>query len=1002
MAMAKAEDLLDRLRDLSCKMQEHWEPEVFFSELLSMYGTAKDSIKRALNNESGYNVASKVVDETMARPDLGIEQCAYFRFLKDDADVAPALDKLRELEEVSGPKHKFQFLICAGPTTLVMFDMIEHDNIMLGYKDLPSFYSFMLPLLEGRRSRRVSTKNADRKAYLKLMRLLDTLAEHNHIADDNMQQFNSFMVRIVFCFFAEDTGMFELHEEHAFSSAFSKLVHADGSNAKKFFEDLFTVLNTKETERDQLKHVVADELLCFPYVNGGLFGDNGFIPEFDMVTRNQFVDCGDLSWSEISPAVFGAMFQSAMHPEVRRNMGAHYTSEDNILRVIKPLFLDKLYAEFEELKKKAEPLKLGESKVEVLKLEEGKVESLKLEESKAEAFKLEESKADSLKHEEGKAEALKIEEVTVEHASTALRKHDEMRAMFYEFLERIGKLKFLDPACGCGNFLIIAYKELRILESKVLEYINAGVVTDSFISIDQFYGIEIEEWPVEIAHLSMCLMQQLMNLQVNARIGSNISSIPLKTSATIVCANALTTDWNEVLPAQECSYILGNPPFSGFKYATKEQKEWVRAVFPPQCKLGMSDIVTAWFVKASDYMMRNKSIQSAFVATSSICQGEQVATLWSQLLAKGIHIVFAHTSLRWSKAAAGKAEVFCVIVGFSYEKSESPKLIHYDRRTKESSVEVCKQISPYLTDCISPVIITRRSSALSTDLELEYGNMPNDGGNLLLSFEEGEELQAKHPELSPYLKRFIGSKELINSEWRYCLWLKEADRADWSTIREIKRRVETCGAWRAKQVHTGGAYKVKDSPWRFGHVAPNANPDRALVLPRISSELRTYIPLDFVDAKSIVGDSAFLLPNALIYEFGVLSSRMHNVWTKFTCGRYGRVLRYSRDMSFNTFVWPEASAAQHDDIEKLANDALRLRDKYKSDMTLGQMYSPETMPEDIKLAHERLDAAVERAYRPEPFKDDEERLAFLLELYSRALEHEQQKKPKSRSSKGAK
>ena len=513
MAKSSSKDLSILIRDLSESMQKHWEPDVFFAELMRMYGTANNSIEMALKNEKGFNVAAKGQELTMAREDLAITNRAYFRFVRNDEDVASALEDVRNLKEVTGPKYKFQFLICAGPTSLAMFDTVEHDSIMIAYKDLPRFYSFLMPLLDGRRAKITSTIEADRKACLKLTRLLDTLAEHNNISDENMQQLNSFMVRILFCFFAEDTGVFGMGDDNVFSNAFNKLVDREGSNAKQFFEDIFTVFNTKEHEREHLENKVANEILEFPYVNGGLFAEPGFIPEFDVVTRNQFTDCGKLSWSEISPAVFGAMFQGAMNKEERRNMGAHYTSEENILKLIKPLFLDDLYAEFEELKKKAEPLKLGAA--------------------------------------------------TAKRADSSRRKNFAVRKMFYDFLERIGELKFLDPACGCGNFLLVTYKELRTLENAVLDYINEGAFTVSFIDINQFYGIEIEDWPVEIAHVSMWLMQHLMNQQANARFGSNLSSIPLKSSATIVRANALTTDWNDILPASECSYILGNPPFGG-------------------------------------------------------------------------------------------------------------------------------------------------------------------------------------------------------------------------------------------------------------------------------------------------------------------------------------------------------------------------------------------------------------------------------------------------------
>ena len=942
MAKVSSKDLSILINDLSQKMQTKWEPDVFFSELMRMYGTANDSIKMALKNEPGYNVACKDVNESMARPDLAISLRAYFRFLKDDADVVHAMDDVRALKEVTGPKHKFQYLICCGPETISMFDAIEHDNIVIGYKDLPGFYSFMLPMLEGRRTKIVSSKEADRKACLKLTRLLDTLAQHNNISDENMQQLNSFMVRILFCFFAEDTGVFSMGDDNVFSNAFNKLVDREGSNAKQFFEDIFTVFNTKEHEREHLENKVANEILEFPYVNGGLFAEPGFIPEFDVVTRNQFTDCGKLSWSEISPAVFGAMFQGAMNKEERRNMGAHYTSEENILKLIKPLFLDDLYAEFEELKKKAEPLKLGAA--------------------------------------------------TAKRADSSRRKNFAVRKMFYDFLEEVGKLKFLDPACGCGNFLLVTYKELRTLENEVFDYINEGAFIESFININQFYGIDMDDWAVEIAHVSMWLMQHLMNQQANARFSSNISSIPLKSSATIVKANSLTINWNDILPALECSYIFGNPPYGGTATTSKEQKEWLRAVYPSNYKLGNADYVTGWFVKASDYMLKNKSICTAFVATNSICQGEQVNTLWGLMLNKGIYINFAYTSIPWSNEAAGNARVKFVIVGFSYKHKSSPVLYIVDAKTNKKTSVQCSCISPYLTNCVRPTIVQRRKSCFNNDLNLVRGNQPTDGGNLIFSFQEGKEMLNERPEIRPFMKRFIGGNEVVNSEFRYCLWLKEEDKDIWSSIPEIMAHVNDCESWRKAQVKTGDAYKLRDVPWRFREQIQSKY---KIVIPVLSSEKRLYTPIALFDDHYIVSNLAYLLPEATYYDFGILTSHMHMVWNSFTGGRFKTDIRYSRDMTFNTFVWPEVSDEQRDEIDKLAKEILMTRVDFEKQFSLGEMYNPENMPDELKDVHARLDAAVERAYREEHFKDDEERLSFLLDLYSKAIAAEEKEQLKA-------
>ena len=957
--MAKEQELSVQVYDLVQSMKKHWEPITFFKTLLKIYGTADRSVEQAVLNDRAVNVACEVVDDTMQCPDFAIKQRAYFRFLKHDEDVAPAIGKVKQLKEVQSEKNRLQFIICCSANCLGLYDLVLNDSLSIDLDDLPDNYAFLLPIKEGRRDKIVSTQEADKKACLKLTRLLDTLAKHNNIEPQNMQKLNSFIRRILFCFFAEDTDIFSAAIDNMFTNAFDKLVNKHGTNAKKFFEDLFVILNTKEEDREQYKHKIAAEIMQFPYVNGGLFKDQGFIPDFDLATRNQLLDCGRLAWHEISPAIFGAMFQGVMKKEERRSLGAHYTSEENILKIVKPLFLDRLYEEFEQLKKDTAPL-----------LE--KIKSIP-----------------ELKKKRTSYAGITISGYFDYWSNEAIQLETQRRQVFKDFLARIGRMKFLDPACGCGNFLLISYKELRKLENEVLSYINEGDFTDSYISINQFYGIEIEDWPAEIAHVSMWLMQHLMNQEANQRFGSNIQSIPLKTSATIVTTNALTTDWNSILPAKECSYILGNPPFGGTTFTTPEQKKWLQDVYPPKYKLGLADFVTAWFVKASDYMLGNKNIEAGFVATNSICQGEQVNTLWGLLLDKGIKINFAYTSFPWTNDAVGKAGVTCIIIGFSYKEREKPILITYSPKDKTTFKITCLHISPYLKNTSKPVIIERQNKALSAPLNLVFGNKAVDDGNLIFEYSEGQKFLQQYPEAKPFIKRFIGSSELMNSEFRYCLWLTEDKQNEWSKILGIVDRVKKCEEWRSSQTKTGDAYKLRDKPWSF---RSQFNPETALVIPAVTSENRSYIPMDFIKSDTILNNAAFMLPNATNYDFAILTSRMHMCWMRLTSGRLESRYRYSRDMTFNTFIWPDASESQKEEITNLAKDIRRIRAKLKgTSISLGDMYHPDKMPEDLKVAHNNLDLAVEKAYRDEPFKDDDERLAFLLDLYSDALAKKESK-----------
>ena len=749
--MAKEKEISTLVYDLTQEMRSNWESVTFFKKLLKIYGTADRSVEQAVLNDRSVNIASEVVEDNMERPDLAIRQRAYFRFLKNDEDVASSVEIVKKLKEVQNPKNKLQFIICCSHNLLYLYDLVLNDGLSIDLDDLPDNYAFLLPIKEGRKEKIISSQEADKKACLKLTRLLDTLAKYNNIEPTNMSKLNSFIRRILFCFFAEDTGIFKSSTDNMFTNAFDKLVDKHATNSIDFFEKLFLILNTKPEDRGQYKHKFPVEIMAFPYVNGGLFSDHGFIPEFNLATRNQLIDCGRLSWKEISPAIFGAMFQGAMKKDERRTLGAHYTSEENILKIVKPLFLDKLYAEFEQLKTDTAGLKKQIEKIPLLKNKR-------------------KNKID------GYPDDLSMEAIELDK---------KRKQIFKDFLARIGKMKFLDPACGCGNFLLISYKKLRELENEVLEYINEGAFSDSYININQFYGIEIEDWPAEIAYVSMWLMQHLMNQQTNARFGTNVESIPLKSSATIVTTNALTTDWNTILPAEECSYILGNPPFNGGLNLTDSQKKWLTNCYPHNYKIDRIDYVSAWYIKAADYMRLNKDIKTAFVSTNSICQGVQVPILWNLLLDKGIIINFAYTSFKWKNDAADKAGVTCIIVCFSYIDENDKFIVFTNEKEQKNSKIKCQCISPYLTNCKESIVVQKHDSPLSTQIQFTVGNLPADNGYLIFEYTEGLNFLHNYPEAAQFMRKFIGSNELMKSEFRYCLWLNENDKNKWSNISGI-------------------------------------------------------------------------------------------------------------------------------------------------------------------------------------------------------------------------
>lgn len=927
----KEASLINDVAQLCTDMQKSFDPNEFFKRLMKIYGTANSSIERCLDENANFNVAKKEQIPGTLRPDLAIPRRVYVRFLERDEDVREAVDAIKESSEFKNSKAKLEFIICASQHLMSVYDAVADDTDSFDLSELPSHFSTLLPLTGSyERAFGDEGKDADVRACKKITRLLDDLIACNKLdpgKDGSLHEIHDFIRRVLFCLFAEDTGIFE---QDQFSKACSKLIDKQGTNAKQFFLDLFEALDTPPQQRSLMGRPLSKEILDFPYVNGGLFKDAVYVPSFNLATRNQLLDCGRLKWHEISPAIFGAMFQSALDPKLRRELGAHYTSEENILKIVNPLFMDNLNAEFDE--------------------------------------------------------------ICAKPAQTT-KDLKKLRDDLFDFQTKLSSLKFLDPACGCGNFLIIAYRELRRLENRVIEKLfEYGFYSDEFLNIadvikvriDQFYGIEIEDWPSEIAHLSMWLMQHMMNKETAKKFGRAVPSIPLKSSATIVCANALTADWNEVLKAPECSYILGNPPFGGTTNTTSEQKEWLRLVYPPKTKIGRVDYVSAWFVKSSDYMAGNKNIEAGLVATNSICQGAQVELLWDLLLKRGIKINFAYPTFTWKNAAGKSAAVMCVIVGFSYVNHVDKYLL----TMRDGVVNKTKvmALSPYLLPVNLKNVVKSRSNSINASKNLQFGNMPVDGGNLILDKNERDKIIEQYPEAKKFIKFFVGSDEIINGKFRYCLWLKEEDRGEWEKIPPIVKHVEACRKFRESSVKTGDAYKYRGKPWSFRE---QKNPKSTVVIPRVSSERRFYVPMNFVDERTIVNDSCFMLPDTTAYEFGILVSRMHMCWMRLTSGRLKSDYRYARDLTYNTFVWPEVTEEQSKAIGLQTWELLKMRAQKMNNMSLAELYNPETMPDDLKEAHAKLDEAVERLYRDKPFESDEERTMFMLSLYEKAVADEE-------------
>lgn len=713
-----------------------------------------------------------------------------------------------------------------------------------------------------------------------------------------------YLVRLLFCLFADDTAIFERRQ---FQDLIEQRTAADGQDLAQWLGHLFEVLNTPV---DQRLKTLDEQLASFPYVNGSLFAEHLHTAAFDRHMRELLIECCALDWSRISPAIFGALFQSVMDPQQRRHLGAHYTTEKNILKLIGPLFLDELLAEFNRIK--------------------------------------------------------------------------NQRKRLDEFHQRLADLKFLDPACGCGNFLVIAYRELRRLELDILRALHQDpsqlldVHSEIRCNVDQFYGIELEEFPAQIAQTALWLMDHQMNLQVSEEFGQYFSRLPLTTSATIVHANALQRDWREIVPPRELSYILGNPPFGGKQHHSEEQKADMALVFADVKGAGVLDLVAAWYRKAAGYMAENTAIKTAFVSTSSITQGEQVGILWPDLLKRGVKIHFAHRTFQWSSEASGKAAVHCVIIGFALMDCSNKLIFDYENPKSEAHEIKAKNINAYLVDAPDVVLQNRKTPISPRVPEINFGNMPNDGGFFLLTDDEKKDFLKIEPKAARFLLPFYSAKEFINNEKRWCLWLVGITPMELRTLPEIEKRVASI-----KKIRESSTRKTTKElaafPTLFGEIRQPKS--RYILIIRHSSENRNYIPFGFLTEDDIVADSCLAVPNATLYDLGVLSSTMHMAWVRAVCGRLESRYRYSAGIVYNNFPWPHnPPAKQKRTIEAAAQAILEARAKYP-ESSLADLYDPLTMPPELVKAHRKLDAVVDSAYARRKFSGDSDRLAFLFELY---------------------
>lgn len=734
-----------------------------------------------------------------------------------------------------------------------------------------------------------------------------------------------YLVRLLFCLFADDTNIFEkgILQDYLYLKT-----NEDGSDLARAIAELFQILNTAPENR--FKNL-DESLAAFPYVNGKLFEENLPLASFDSEMRKILLDSCLLDWGKISPAIFGSLFQSVMDEKARRNLGAHYTSEKNILKLIKPLFLDGLWAEFEKAKSNTSSLK--------------------------------------------------------------------------KFHDKISKLRFLDPACGCGNFLIIAYRELRLLEIEIIKILlkesikSQQAITDISIyvqiDVDKFYGIEYEEFPAQIAQVAMWLIDHQMNQLVSLTFGDYYARLPLRKSATIKNGNALQIDWQTLIDPMPWEkeqiryhYILGNPPFIGTAYQNEAQKGDIEKVFTGVNSFGMLDYVTAWYIKAAQYIQVANIIDEgnlpntkvAFVSTNSISQGEQVGILWNELFNKyHCKIHFAHRTFKWNNEAKGNAAVHVVIIGFSNFDISEKLIYEYEDIRADAHEVIVKNINPYLVGA-SDNFLKSISNPICNVPKMQSGSAARDGGFLILTNDEKIELVRHSPKAEKYFNRFISGDDFINNITRWCIWLKDANTSDFRDIKEFQERFKEVKLFREKSTRSG-TKKMSGLPYLF---AEERQPNHDfLVIPKVSSENRKYIPIAYLKKDFIVSDKTFVVPDTTSYHFGVLTSLIHMTWMKNVCGRLKSDFSYSNTIVYNNFPWPEnPSAKQKEAVEKAAQQVLDVRLQFPNN-SLADLYDPNTMPPALVKAHQQLDKAVDLCYRPQPFINETKRIEFLFELYDK-------------------
>lgn len=916
--------------------RESYNKDVIF-ELLAAYGRSASAITKL--RSGALNLATDKDNDVLQR---GV---VYFKHV-NNGNLLSIVDSLDQDPLVV--RYNPRYLIATDYDQLVAKDTKKDTTLDIKLRDIDRNVDFFYGWTGDEVTSEKTEAVADRRAADKMKDLYAEIEKVNHakLADPKStfrHDLNVFFSRLLFCFFAEDTKVFSKTEKTIFTSSIKDFTQTDGSDLDKFLDTLFQALDTED------KSEFTSPYSRFPYVNGTIFDTkkhNIAIPKFNAQARKLILDCGNQNWAQINPDIFGSMFQSIVDEDHRSNHGMHYTSVPNIMKTIEPLFLDEIREEFDKY-------------------------------------------------------------------------YDEPKKL-QKLWDRISKIKIFDPACGSGNFLIIAYKELRKIEHGIIDRLFSDDYKramlsgrlESRIKLDNFYGIEIDDFAHEIAILSLYLAKHQMNIEFEEHFGKEIVLIPLKDNAKIVHGNSARIDWQDVCPnvphnqrvdgiKQESLiefdevqeelglesehwdeiYLIGNPPYQGGKTIKDiSMKEDVKLGFSGRKYSKNVDYISIWFMRGSEYIKGSKA-KLAFVSTNSITQGEQVEMFWPYIFEMGVEIVFAHTSFKWTNNARGQAGVTCIIVGLANKTQINKKYLYTQGIMTKAS-----NINAYLADSDN-LIIKKRSSTLSSLPKMVLGSMPKDGGGLIIEADERNSIVENYPELLPYLKRYTGSAEYIRGIERYCLWIEDKDVESIAENPFIKTRLDIVKRYR----EDSDAESTRDFakfPFRF--IQRAYKPTNSLVIPRVSSERREYLPVGYLDKDTVISDAANAIYDAELWVFGVISSRTHMIWVRSVSGRLKTDLRYSSAVAYNTFPIKLLNDTEKANLNSLARAILLIRENH-SESNIAEMYDPDKMPDDLREAHRELDLAIDRLYRSKPYSNDEERLSDLFELYEKMTKEEKQK-----------